>query len=81
MKYYKREKTEYGSYVDQAGERYTVLWCSAVFSPSKETPEQLGYEQFDNEEVALAAWGLTPWVDPEAEITNDDLRITNDENE
>ena len=67
MKYYKKEKTEYGNYVDQAGERYAVLWCSAVFSPSKQTPEQLGYELHDNEESALAAWGLTAWVDPEAE--------------
>ena len=80
MKYYKKAKTEYGNYVDAEGERYAVLWCSAVFSPSKQTPEQLGYEQFDNEDAALAAWGLTEWVDPEAEKENEELLITNEEN-
>lgn len=72
MRYYKKKKTEYGNYVDADGERHAVLWCSAVFSPSKQTPEQLGYEQFDNEEAALAAWGLMPWVAPEAE--SDELK-------
>jgi hypothetical protein len=67
MKYYKREKTEYGNYVDQAGDKYTVLWCSAIYSPSKKTPEEFGYEQFDDEEAALQAWGLVPYVDPNAE--------------
>lgn len=68
MKYYKREKTEYGNYVDQSGERYTVLWCSAIYSPSKKTPEEFGYELFEDEETALEAWGLIPYVDPEAEM-------------
>ena len=81
MKYYKREKTEYGSYIDADGERYAVSWCHAIHSPTRQTPEQLGYEPFESMEDALAAWGLMHWVDPEAEITNDDLRITNDENE
>lgn len=67
MRYYKREKTEYGNYVDQAGDKYTVLWCSAIYSPSKKTPEEFGYEQFEDEEAALKAWGLVPYVDPNAE--------------
>lgn len=67
MRYYKREKTEYGNYVDQAGDKYTVLWCSAIYSPSKKTPEEFGYEQFEDEEEALKAWGLVPYVDPNAE--------------
>jgi hypothetical protein len=65
MKYYKREKTEYGNYVDQAGDKYTVLWCSAIYSPSKKTPEDFGYELFEDEEAALEAWGLVPYIDPE----------------
>lgn len=68
MKYYKREKTEYGNYIDQAGDKYTLLWCSAIYSPSKKTPEDFGYEQFEDEEAALEAWGLVPYVDPEAII-------------
>lgn len=68
MKYYKREKTEYGNYVDQAGDRYTVLWCSAIYSPSKKTPEEFGYELFEDEEAACEAWGLVPYINPEAEM-------------
>ena len=67
MKYYKKEKTEYGSYVDANGERYAVSWCHAIHSPQRLTPEQLGYEAFESMDEALAAWGLTAWVDPEAE--------------
>lgn len=71
MKYYKKEKTEYGNYIDQAGDKYTVLWCSAIYSPSKKTPEEFGYEQFEDEETALKAWGLVPYVDPEAAMEGD----------
>lgn len=67
MKYFRHTQSEYGSYVDANGARYTVEWCSAVFSPSKQTPEDFGYEQFEDEETALNAWGLVPYVDPEAE--------------
>ena len=65
MKYYKREKTEFGSYIDAAGERWSVAWCHAVYSPTRQTPEQLGYEAFESMEDALEAWGLAEWVDPE----------------
>lgn len=68
MRYYKKEKTEYGSYVDANGDKYTVLWCSAIYSPDNLTPEQLGYEQYKNQDEALEAWGLTPYIDPEAEL-------------
>lgn len=76
MKYYRREKTEYGSYVDEAGERWSVAWCHAIHSPRRLTPEQLGYEAFESMEEALTAWGLTEWVDPEA-----DELLTETENE
>ena len=76
MKYYKREKTEYGNYVDQAGDKYAVLWCSAIYSPSKKTPEEFGYEQFEDEEAALEAWGLVPYVDPEAEMEMEAMEMS-----
>lgn len=80
MKYYKREKTEYGNYVDQEGDKYTVLWCNAIYSPSKKTPEEFGYEQFEDEEAALEAWGLVPYVDPEAAIEMEVANVEEKEN-
>lgn len=67
MKYFRKTQSEYGNYADADGVRYTVEWCSCIYSPDNLTPEQLGYESFENQEEALAAWGLTPYVDPEAE--------------
>lgn len=80
MKYYKREKTEYGNYVDQAGDKYTVLWCNAIYSPSKKTPEEFGYELFEDEEAACEAWGLIPYVDPEAAMEMEMSTIEEKEN-
>lgn len=68
MKYFRKTESEYGSYVDEQGTRYMVDWCSAIYSPRNETPEQLGYEPFKNQDAALSAWGLTPYIDPEAEL-------------
>ena len=67
MKYFRKIQSEYGSYVDAEGVRYTVEWCSCIYSPENFTPEQLGYSPHENQDAALAAWGLTPYVDPEAE--------------
>lgn len=68
MKYFRKIQSEYGSYVDAEGVRYTVEWCSYIYSPENLTPEQMGYEPHETQEKALEAWGLTPYVDPEAEI-------------
>lgn len=68
MKYFRKTESEYGTYVDEQGTRYMVDWCSAIYSPKNETPEQLGYTPFKKQEDALAAWGLTPYIDPEAEL-------------
>jgi len=68
MKYFRKLQSEYGSYVDAEGVRYTVEWCSCVYSPGKQTPEQFGYEPHETQEKALETWGLTPYVDPESEI-------------
>ena len=67
MKYFRKIQSEYGSYVDAEGVRYTVEWCSTIYSPDNITPEQMGYEPYENQEEALSAWGLTPYVDPEQE--------------
>lgn len=67
MRYFRKTESEYGTYVDEQGTRYMVEWCSAIYSPRNETPEQLGYEPFKNQDDALSEWGLTPYVDPELE--------------
>ena len=72
MKYFKREKTECGGYVGADGELYTVLWCHAVHSPKRQTPEELGYEPFESMEAALEAWGLVPYVYPEEEFLTEE---------
>ena len=67
MKYFRKTESEYGDYVDAEGVRWVVEWCSRIYSPENFTPEQLGYEPHENQDAALTAWGLTPYVDPEAE--------------
>lgn len=67
MKYFRKTQSEYGSCVDAEGVRYTVEWCSCIYSPENLTPEQFGYEQYKNQNDALKAWGLKPYVDSEAE--------------
>ena len=72
MKYFRKTESEYGSYVDEQGTRYVVDWCSAIYSPKNETPEQLGYEPFKTQDDALSAWGLTPYIDPEEELLTEE---------
>lgn len=67
MKYFRKTQSEYGSYVDAEGVRYTVEWCSCIYSPDNLTPEQLGYKRYANQDEALAAWGLIPYTNPEQE--------------
>ena len=38
MKYFKKTKREYGNYVDDIGDRYTVEWCSRIYSHDNKTP-------------------------------------------
>ena len=60
-----RKRTdEQGSYVDADGSRWQVEWCVDIVGAD---PEQEGYEPFRSVDVATEYWGLTPWVDPEAE--------------
>ena len=65
-------KDEQGSYVDSDGTRWQVEWCVDIVGAD---PEQEGYEPFRSVDVAVNYWGLTPWVDPEAEqelLTNNE---------
>ena len=81
MIWVRKIQDENGMYVSEDGTRWQVDWCNRIYCPCGLSEAEHGYEAFESMEEALAAWGLTAWVDPEAEITNDDLLITNDENE
>ena len=61
----RKTEEECGNYVDEYGCRFMLEWCHKVYS--KTTPEALGYEAFDSMEDALAWYGLTEYVAPEAE--------------
>lgn len=69
MKYYRKTENEYGAYINSAGIRYHVEWCSAVYSPTGQTPEDMGYEAAENQQEALTRWGLSEYVEPENLIT------------
>lgn len=68
MRYFRKTESEYGNYVDKDGKRYSIEWCNTIYSPDKKTPEDFGYEQFDNEKAAVSKWELEPYVYPEEEI-------------
>jgi hypothetical protein len=53
-----------GAYVDATGSRWHVEWCQTVFGAE---PTDLGYEPFRSVDVALAEWGLTPYIYTEEE--------------
>lgn len=60
----RKVENEQGSYVDTDGFRWQVEWCVDIVGAD---PEQEGYEPFRSVEAATEYWGLTAWVDPEAE--------------
>jgi hypothetical protein len=60
----RKNENEQGSYVDSAGTRWQVDWCVDIIGAD---PEQEGYEMFRSVEAATEYWGLTLYVDPEAE--------------
>jgi hypothetical protein len=68
MIWVKKTETEYGNYVNSEGKRYTLSWCHKVYSRGNVTEESLGYEPFDSMEDAISQYGLTAYVDPEAEM-------------
>ena len=66
MKWVRRTPSDFGNYVDTNGTRYTVEWCHKLLTPDGSTEAEHGYEQHASVEAACEAWGLVPYVDPEA---------------
>lgn len=66
QKWVRRTPSEYGNYEDEYGTRYTVEWCHRLLTPDGSTEAENGYEQHESVEAACEAWGLVPYVDPEA---------------
>lgn len=53
-----------GNYIDATGARYFVESCQSMYGAE---PTDLGYEPFRSVDVALAEWGLTPYISTEEE--------------
>lgn len=58
---------ENGTYVDAEGTRWLVEWCNCMYTPDGSTERDHGYESFESVDEACNIWGLTTWVDPNAE--------------
>ena len=67
-KWVRRTPSEYGNYVDEEGNRYVVEWCNRLLTPDGSTEADHGYELHTSVDEACESWGLTPWVDPNAEL-------------
>lgn len=67
MIWVKKEQNEMGGYADADGVRYTVGWCVGMITHDGSTPKDHGYERHESVKAACNAWGLAPYVDPEAE--------------
>lgn len=63
----KKTKDENGNYIDDKDVRYNVDWCIKVIYADGRTEEDLGYTRFNSLENALTLWGLSPYVEPDAE--------------
>lgn len=57
------EKNEAGNHVDENGERYILYTASRIHgTPRKE------WKEFENVAAAVEYFGLSPYIDPNAEI-------------
>ena len=63
----RKTQDEHGNYIDSDGVRWQVESCVAMYNADGSEPDAHGYEPFRSVEVATEYWGLTPWVNPEAE--------------
>ena len=68
---------ERGNYIDSDGVRWQVESCVAMYNADGSEPDAHGYEPFRSVEAAVNYWGLTAWVDPDAE----EELLTDTENE
>ena len=58
---YKKIQNEAGEYIDNKQVRWDVLEAHEAWTPQG---KNVGWDEYENLEAALAAYGLTP-VDPE----------------
>ena len=63
----RKKQNEDGMYVDGSSVRWVVDWVHKLYCPCGLSEAEHGYERFETVDAACAAWGLTPWVDPEQE--------------
>jgi hypothetical protein len=80
MIWVRKTEEEYGNYVDDEGNRYVIEWCHKLITPDGSTEADRGYEQHDSVEAACEAWGLIPYVDPEAAMEMEMATIEEKEN-
>lgn len=67
MIWVRKTENEMGGYADAEGVRYTVEWCVKMVTHDGSTEADHGYERHESVQSACGAWGLTVWVDPNAE--------------
>lgn len=63
----RKTQDENGAYVAQDGTRWQVDWCNCMYTPDGSTERDHGYESHPSVEEACTVWGLTPYIDPNAE--------------
>lgn len=67
MIWVKKTENEMGGYTDADGVRYSVNWCVGMVTHDGSTPSDHGYERHESVQAACDAWGVSVYVDPEAE--------------
>lgn len=63
----RKTQDENGAYVAQDDTRWQVDWCNCMYTPDGSTERDHGYESHPSVEEACNVWGLTPYIDPNAE--------------
>lgn len=66
----RKAQAEHGSYRDDAGTRWQVERCAAIFGTLGNAPAAYGYAPFDSVEQAAEQWQLVPYEDTEEENLN-----------
>lgn len=64
MIWVRKTENELGAYADAEGVRYAVDWCVGIVGS---TPEAEGYSRHESIQAACDAWGVSVYVDTEAE--------------
>lgn len=67
MIWVRKTENESGNYVAENGTRYIVEWCVGMITHDGSTPKDHGYTRHESMATAAVEWGLTPYVDPEAQ--------------